>query len=76
MGNVSHLVPTIHPMIGYGCGDAVMHHPDFTRYGTTGAADRAVLYGGLAMAWTAVTVATDPAHRARLLARRAERSAV
>ncbi|MEU6210421.1 M20 family metallopeptidase [Streptomyces sp. NPDC047023] len=75
MGNVSHLVPTIHPMIGYDCGDAVMHHPDFTRYGTTGAADRAVLDGGLAMAWTAITLATDPAHRARLLTRRAERSA-
>ncbi|MEV6683138.1 M20 family metallopeptidase [Streptomyces erythrochromogenes] len=74
MGNVSHLVPTIHPTIGYDCGDTIMHHPDFTRYGTTDAADRAVLDGGLAMAWTAITLATDPTHRARLLARRADRT--
>ncbi|MCZ0982388.1 hypothetical protein O1L60_35345 [Streptomyces diastatochromogenes] len=26
MGNVSHLVPTIHPSIGYDCGDTIMHH--------------------------------------------------
>ncbi|MFB6837730.1 amidohydrolase [Streptomyces sp. NPDC056361] len=75
MGNVSHLVPTIHPSIGYDCGDTIMHHPDFTRYGTTAAADRAVLDGGLAMAWTAIDLATDPDQRARLLARRAARTA-
>ncbi|MER6998128.1 hypothetical protein [Streptomyces sp. NPDC000410] len=73
MGNVSHVVPTIHPMIGYDCGDAIMHHPDFTRYGTTAAADRAVLDGGLAMAWTAIDLATDPGHRQRLLRRLADR---
>ncbi|WP_424215216.1 M20 family metallopeptidase [Streptomyces sp. BI20] len=75
MGNVSHLVPTIHPMIGYDCGDAIMHHPDFTRYGITPGADRAVLEGGLAMAWTGITLALDPEHRARLLDRRARRAA-
>ncbi|MFI0924049.1 M20 family metallopeptidase [Streptomyces sp. NPDC021012] len=75
MGNVSHLVPTIHPSIGYDCGDTIMHHPDFTRYGTTPAADRAVLDGGLAMAWTAIDLATDPAQRERLLAGVAARAA-
>lgn len=75
MGNVSHVVPTIHPSIGYDCGDTIMHHPDFTRYGTTAAADRAVLDGGLAMAWTAVDLATDTAQRSRLLARLAARAA-
>ncbi|MER7951577.1 M20 family metallopeptidase [Streptomyces sp. NPDC096079] len=75
MGNVSHLVPTIHPSIGYDCGDTIMHHPDFTRYGTTAAADRAVLDGGLAMAWTAIDLATDPAQRERLLAGVAARAA-
>ncbi|MFG2295935.1 amidohydrolase [Streptomyces sp. NPDC048603] len=73
MGNVSHLVPTIHPMIGYDCGDAIMHNPEFTRYGVTDAADRAVLDGGLAMAWTVIGLATDPHHRAGLLARLAAR---
>ncbi|MEU6164454.1 amidohydrolase [Streptomyces tanashiensis] len=75
MGNVSHVVPTIHPSIGYDCGDTIMHHPDFTRYGTTAAADRAVLDGGLAMAWTAIDLAADPAQRERLLARAAARAA-
>ncbi|MGW6536164.1 amidohydrolase [Streptomyces sp. NPDC055051] len=69
MGNVSHLVPTIHPMIGYDCGDAIMHNPEFTRYGTTPGADRAVLDGGLAMAWTALDLATDDTHRTTLAQR-------
>ncbi|MFF3262518.1 M20 family metallopeptidase [Streptomyces sp. NPDC002932] len=73
MGNVSHLVPTIHPMIGYDCGDAIMHNPDFTAYGTGPGADRAVLDGGLAMAWTAIGLATDDSHRATLLERLAAR---
>ncbi|MGW4054182.1 M20 family metallopeptidase [Streptomyces sp. NPDC004779] len=69
MGNVSHLVPTIHPMVGYDCGDAIMHNPEFTRYGTTPGADRAVLDGGLAMAWTALDLASDDTHRATLAQR-------
>ncbi|MFJ8164819.1 amidohydrolase [Streptomyces sp. NPDC096136] len=69
MGNVSHVVPTIHPMIGYDCGDAIMHNPEFTRYGIGAGADRAVLDGGLAMAWTTIALAADPRHRAHLLAR-------
>ncbi|MFE2914251.1 M20 family metallopeptidase [Kitasatospora indigofera] len=73
MGNVSHLVPTIHPMIGYDCGDTIMHNPAFTRFGTSPQADLAVLDGGLAMAWTALDLALDPAHRASLLTRLAAR---
>ncbi|MEU4272566.1 amidohydrolase [Streptomyces sp. NPDC026092] len=74
MGNVSHVVPTIHPMIGYDSGDTIMHNPEFTRYGTTPQADRAVLDGGLAMAWTAIDLATDPAHREALLSRLTSRA--
>ncbi|MFD4610814.1 M20 family metallopeptidase [Streptomyces sp. NPDC058440] len=73
MGNVSQIVPSIHPMIGYDCGDAIMHNPDFTRYGTTASADLAVLDGGLAMAWTALGLATDEEQRSRLLKRLAAR---
>ncbi|MFJ8716143.1 M20 family metallopeptidase [Streptomyces violaceus] len=73
MGNVSRLLPAIHPMIGYDCGNAVIHNPDFTRYGTTAGADRAVLDGGLAMAWTAIGLAVDEKHRAHLLERLAAR---
>ncbi|MEU8772998.1 amidohydrolase [Streptomyces sp. NPDC048606] len=74
MGNVSHVVPTIHPMIGYDCGDAIMHNPEFTRHGVSAGADRAVLDGGLAMAWTAIDLARDPLHRQGLLTRLASRA--
>ncbi|MER7734765.1 hypothetical protein ABTX80_28110 [Streptomyces erythrochromogenes] len=49
----------------------MMRHPDFTRHGTT---DRASLDERLAMAWTGSTLATDPAHHIRLLARPADRA--
>ncbi|MFD6293916.1 amidohydrolase [Streptomyces sp. NPDC060235] len=73
MGNVSHIVPTIHPSIGYDCGDTIMHNPDFTRYGISAGADRAVLDGGLAMAWTTIALAADENHRSDLLTRLADR---
>jgi amidohydrolase len=67
MGNVSHLVPAIHPMIGYDTGGARQHTAEFAGYGTTPGADRAVLDGATAMAVTAVRLAADPGQRARLL---------
>lgn len=57
MGNVSHVVPTIHPMLGLDCAPAVNHQPEFTAACVTAAADRAVLDGALAMAWTAADLA-------------------
>jgi amidohydrolase len=67
MGNVSHMLPAIHPTIAIDCGDAVTHQPEFTTASATPSADRAVLDGALAMAWTAVAAATDDAQRERLL---------
>ena len=64
MGNVSHAVPTIHPMLGLDCGPAVNHQPEFTAACVTGAADRAVLDGAIGMAWTAVDVALADGGRA------------
>lgn len=54
MGNVSHAVPTIHPLLGLDCLPAVNHQPEFTAACITPAADRAVLDGAIAMAWTAI----------------------
>ncbi|MFF5078568.1 M20 family metallopeptidase [Actinoplanes sp. NPDC000266] len=54
MGNVSHVVPSIHPILGLDCLPAVNHQPEFTAACVTGAADRAVLDGAVAMAWTVV----------------------
>lgn len=57
MGNVSHVVPTIHPMLGLDCAPAVNHQPEFTAACRTPTADRAVLDGAVAMARTAADLA-------------------
>jgi hypothetical protein len=75
MGNVSHLVPSIHPIIGYDVGGAAHHTAAFAAYGTTREADRAVLDGGLALALVVHDAAVDAALRRRLLAEVAARSA-
>jgi metal-dependent amidase/aminoacylase/carboxypeptidase family protein len=68
MGNVSLVLPSIHPMIGIGSWPAVNHQPEFTEHCATEQADQAVLDGALALAWTAIDAASDPALRERLLA--------
>lgn len=58
MGNVSHVVPTIHPMLGIDSAGAVNHQPEFAAACATPLADRAVIEGAIAMAWTAIDLAT------------------
>jgi amidohydrolase len=67
MGNVSYVVPSIHPIIGIGSAPAVNHQPEFAAAAATEAADRAILDGAIALAWTVVDAARDPELRARLL---------
>jgi metal-dependent amidase/aminoacylase/carboxypeptidase family protein len=67
MGNVSRLLPTIHPTIGYDTGGALQHTAEFAAYGKSPGADRAVLDGATALALTAVAAATDPGQRRHLL---------
>ncbi|RAY16140.1 amidohydrolase [Actinomadura craniellae] len=67
MGNVSRVLPVVHPTIAIDCGDAVNHQPEFAAACATPSADRAVLDGALALAWTAVAAAADEEERARLL---------
>ena len=68
MANVSLALPAIHPMVGIECGGSVNHTPEFAAWCARPDADRAVVEGGLAMAWTVADVAADPAVRARLVA--------
>ncbi|SHG49151.1 M20 family metallopeptidase [Streptoalloteichus hindustanus] len=75
MGDVTRALPGIHPTIAIDCGDAVNHQPEFAAACATPSADRAVLDGALAMAWTAVAAATDQTQRARLLSGAARRGA-
>lgn len=67
MGNVSLVIPSIHPMIGINSWPAVNHQPEFAEHCATPAADQAVFDGALAMAWTAIDIARDERVRARLL---------
>ncbi|ALL79284.1 peptidase M20 (plasmid) [Pseudonocardia sp. EC080610-09] len=54
MGNVSQLVPAIHPYIGIGSLPATNHQHEFAAHCVGGEAERALLDGALALAWTGV----------------------
>jgi hypothetical protein len=69
MANVSLAVPTIHPLIEIESGGAVNHQREFAAACVTASADKAVRDGAVALAWTAIDAASDPALRGRLLAR-------
>lgn len=57
MGNVSKVVPTIHPMLSIDSLPAVNHQPEFASHTITPAGDRAIHDGALAMAWTVIDLA-------------------
>ncbi len=69
MGNVSLEMPTIHPCIGIESAGAVNHQPEFAGACVNASADRAVLEGALALAWTAIDIAGGPL-RSRLTSTR------
>ncbi len=66
MGNVSLVIPSIHPCIAIETAGAVNHQPAFTEAAINASADRAVTEGALAMAWTVIDAASGPL-RDRLL---------
>jgi amidohydrolase len=66
MGNVSHALPSIHPLIGIRSLPAVNHQPEFAAHCVTAAADQALADGAVALAWTAIDAALDPALAGRL----------
>ena len=72
MGNVSLAVPSIHPFIGIEADGAVNHQPEFTAACARPAADKAVIDGAVAMAWTALDVANSESMRTTLMARTKE----
>jgi len=57
MGNVSHEVPSIHPMIDIKPDGAVNHQPEFAAHTITPDGDLAIRDGALAMAWTVIDIA-------------------
>jgi len=67
MGNVSLVLPAIHPYIGIGSLPAVNHQQAFAAHCVTPAADQALIDGAIGLAWTAADAAGDDAIRGRLL---------
>lgn len=68
MANISLAMPAIHPMLGLDCFPVVNHQHEFAAFCATPTADKALLDGATAMAWTIVDMATEAAVRDRLLA--------
>jgi len=60
MGNVSYLVPSIHPMVKVAPRGVSIHTRDFTAHARSEAGDAAVLHGARAMAATVADLWADP----------------
>ena len=60
MGNVSHLVPSIHPMVAVSPPDIAIHTADFAGYAGGPEGDRAVLDAAKALAATVADLWLDP----------------
>ncbi|HEX2592831.1 MAG TPA: M20 family metallopeptidase [Rhizomicrobium sp.] len=59
MGNVSHRVPSIHPMLGVAPSNVIIHNAEFARYAAMPKGDDAVIEGAKAMAMTALDLMVD-----------------
>ena len=60
MGNISHLVPSIHPMIASAPTGTAIHTTAFEKASRSGLADQAVVDGAKALAMTAIDYWTSP----------------
>ena len=67
MGNVSQLLPCIHPYIGIESAPALNHQRAFADASISPAADRATLDAALGLALTLADAAADPVTRERLI---------
>jgi amidohydrolase len=76
MGNVTHVLPGIHPVIGVDAGGATVHQRAFADAAAGPSADRAVVEGAIMLARTVVHLAETPAQRDRVLAAQQRRAAV
>ena len=69
MGNVSQVIPSIHPYIGIDSLPAVNHQPEFAAATITSAAQTAIAQGAIALAGTIADAASPGTIRQRLLTR-------
>ncbi|TFV59846.1 M20 family peptidase [Geodermatophilus sp. DF01-2] len=75
-GNVSHHVPAIIPTVDIGSGAIGNHEPEFADCAVTPTADKALLDGAVAMAWTVIDTAADAVVRTALSSARDARIGV
>lgn len=66
MGNVSYLVPSIHPMIAMAPKGTAHHHRDFAMWSASDEGMRAAIDGAKALAMTALDFMSDSTLRARV----------
>ena len=57
MGNISQVVPAIHPMIGIDSGEAVNHQKGFADATVTPSGEQGIRDGAMAMAYTIIDMA-------------------
>jgi amidohydrolase len=74
MGNVTQVMPGIHPIVGIDAGAASVHQPAFAEAAARPGADTAVVEGAIMLARTVVTLAETPAQRDRVLEHKARRA--
>ena len=66
MGNVSHRVPSIHPMISCAPPNVVIHNPEFAKWAGSETGDKACIDGAKALAMTALDYMTDATLRSTM----------
>ena len=75
MGNVTQVMPGIHPIVGIEANGATVHQPAFAAAAAGPSADKAVVEGAIMLARTVVSLAETPAERDRVLQLQARRVA-
>jgi amidohydrolase len=75
MGNVTQVMPGIHPVVGVDAEGASVHQPGFAAAAASPSGDKAVVEGAIMLARTVVALAETPTERDRVLELHAERAA-
>jgi amidohydrolase len=73
MGNITQVMPGIHPIVGIDANGASVHQPGFATAAASPSADKAVVEGAIMLARTVVSLASTPWERDRVLKLQAER---
>lgn len=76
MGNITQVMPGIHPVVGVDADGASVHQPGFATAAASPSGDKAVVEGALMLARTVVALAETPTERDRVLELHAQRVAL